>query len=241
MPLSLNEAIENLYAIFARYGLHAPVRGCDCCVLPEDIARIQARPLRKLNAIDLEKYAHKALTTWGEVNDLKHFLPRLFELAGHQLLQGGRDFDEPILFSKLAYGEWHTWPEPEQRSLRDFMFALWQEALKEERNVDDILTAIGVTKTPLEPFLDEWLQSTSKFAVKNLISFGQDSLQYLTQQGSLKNYLWNDVPAQSQTLKHWLLAEPTLQHIEKYAIENTEDPVAEQALDLATYLRNTRE
>lgn len=244
MPPSLNQAIQKLYTTFARYGLHAPITGWR--IAPEDIHRIQAKSLKNLAAADLEKYSGKALTTWGEVKDLKHFLPRLLELAATQELDSGPHAFAShylcieILFSKLTYGEWLTWPQAEQQSLLDFMLAFWQASMNDERDISKILTAIGTTNTPLEPFLNDWLQNTAKFATKNLVNFAEQNLGGLTRNGSHRDCFWSDLPHQSQTLTHWLLAEPTLQHLENFAIENAEDPEAERALDLAGYLRNLR-
>ncbi len=35
----------------------------------------------KLNEDDLSRFTGKAMTTWGNANDYKHFLPRIFELT----------------------------------------------------------------------------------------------------------------------------------------------------------------
>jgi hypothetical protein len=78
---ALAAAVAGLYAAFARYKLHHPVTGCPCCTSAEDDRRVQSKPMHQLEAADLERYAFKAVTTLGTVDDLKHFLPRLLELA----------------------------------------------------------------------------------------------------------------------------------------------------------------
>src|SRR5690348_8193737 len=73
-------AVEHLYSVFKRYPLRTTVTGCPHCVFPTDNDRLHSKPLEKLTAHDLVKYAQKAVTTWGGVDDLRHFFPRLAEL-----------------------------------------------------------------------------------------------------------------------------------------------------------------
>jgi len=77
----LNASIEKLYATFARYPLRASMDACPCCVTDEDMGRLCSKELRGLEENDISLYAYKAMTTWGDVEDFKHFLPRIFELA----------------------------------------------------------------------------------------------------------------------------------------------------------------
>src|SRR5688572_11844593 len=78
---ALAEAIEALYVAFGRYTLHHPVVGCPCCTSAEDDRLVRSKPLRRLTAADLERFAFNAVSTLGTVGDFKHFLPRLLELA----------------------------------------------------------------------------------------------------------------------------------------------------------------
>lgn len=76
---ALASAIDDLYATFANYRVDR-VEGCPCCVSAEDIQRLHSRRLRDLTGEDLSRFAFKALSTWGTLADLKHFLPRILEL-----------------------------------------------------------------------------------------------------------------------------------------------------------------
>ena len=76
----LRTVIESLYEIFATYPLRADTNACACCHSAYDAQRLHMKPLRKLNADDWRQYAGDALFVWGEVDDFKHFLPRIFEL-----------------------------------------------------------------------------------------------------------------------------------------------------------------
>ena len=79
--VALAAALERLYLVFRSYGLKPHIEGCPCCVYDEDQDRVRSRSLRALTAEDFDTYASKALTTWGDADDLRHFLPRLLELV----------------------------------------------------------------------------------------------------------------------------------------------------------------
>ena len=77
----LHESIEQLYAALEKYPLNCKMNGSP---LYHDLARwnqvLSAKSLRNLSVDDLRIYYFKAMTTWGDINDFKHFLPRIFEL-----------------------------------------------------------------------------------------------------------------------------------------------------------------
>src|SRR4051794_20200880 len=87
---ALHMSIEALYSVFSAYPLRPHVMGCPCCVSEKDNHDLHARPLREFTCEHLRRYAFKAMTTWGKVEDFKHFLPRIFELSS--LPDGRFDF-----------------------------------------------------------------------------------------------------------------------------------------------------
>ena len=107
---SLVEAVEKLYTVFSRYPLRKHVEGCPCCVNETDKDLLESKPLRQLTLSDLGRYAFKAMTTWGDENDFRHFLPRIFELL---VSDGELGWDEEVMLGKLAIAEWKRWPEDE--------------------------------------------------------------------------------------------------------------------------------
>lgn len=110
MTEELKSAIERLYQTFAVYPCKPAMEGCPCCVSGADKEKIHSKPLRQLEEGDLSRYAHKAMTTWGDTEDFKHYLPRIFELLTTT------DFivDTFITLDKLEYGQWNNWPENER-------------------------------------------------------------------------------------------------------------------------------
>ena len=148
---SLEDAIERLYGVFARYRRPAVVEGCPCCVGAADQAKLHARPLRALGEEELRRYAFKALTTWGTEDDLRHFLPRILELVA----SSGLGVDPQTVLGKLAYGHWERWPEDERAAIRAFLDAWLEETL--ERGCGwtliDVVSSIRRTGGELAPLL----------------------------------------------------------------------------------------
>ncbi|MGH9628063.1 MAG: hypothetical protein ACRD7E_06950 [Bryobacteraceae bacterium] len=63
------------------------------------------------------------MTTMGGVDDFLYFLPRILELLPDD------DFvayiDREVVFDKLRYGKWETWPADEQAAMRDYLRWAW--------------------------------------------------------------------------------------------------------------------
>ena len=87
MTDSLQAAIEGLYAAFARYPLRAHIDGCPHCDLGAAERGLHARPLRDLREDDLGRYPFKAMSTFGNVDDFRHFFPRIAELITYDALE----------------------------------------------------------------------------------------------------------------------------------------------------------
>jgi len=153
---ALAAAIEGLYEMFSAYPLAAKIDGCPCCVSDQDESSLHRKPLHELTAEDLSRYAFKALTTWGTKNDFKHFLPRLFELVPEP--EGITwELDIEVLFGKLRYGKWETWPEGEQKAIRRYLVSLCRFALSlpaDDYMVDEYLGGIEQAEDDISSYLD---------------------------------------------------------------------------------------
>ncbi|MEV0459573.1 hypothetical protein [Catellatospora methionotrophica] len=77
----LRSAVERLYEVMARHPRPGSIAFCDHCVSHEENARLLRVPLRQLTADDLDRYAWKSMSTWGDEADFRHFLPRLLDLV----------------------------------------------------------------------------------------------------------------------------------------------------------------
>lgn len=130
--LKLSQQIDGAYDVFARYGRPlfldaSPLR--DPKLL---LNQLSSKPLRLLDARDVQEYALSALTTVGTIEDYKHFLPRLLELA----TEPGA-VEPQMIALKLEMAAWRTWPKNEQRSLEEIFIHACTDAFK--RHTDDVL------------------------------------------------------------------------------------------------------
>lgn len=81
MPPKSRRLLDDTYKVFARYRrplvLHAsPLRDAE-----KLLKRLTSKSLRSLKVANVQEYASAALTTVGSVENYKHFLPRLLDLA----------------------------------------------------------------------------------------------------------------------------------------------------------------
>jgi hypothetical protein len=107
--------IEALYKVFAKYPIVEKIEGCPHCKLESAEKGLHCRPLRELTWDDLGVYPFKAMTTFGDVNDFKHFLPRILELHIKDCDSERYDFD--VFLSKLKYAGWEKWEENERNTI----------------------------------------------------------------------------------------------------------------------------
>jgi hypothetical protein len=197
------------------------------------VALLYARPLQELSAVDLEKYAFKAMTTWGDSDDFKHFLPRIFEL----LTVPPEDtlaVEPEIAIGKLAYARWKEWPENEQVAIVNFLKAWmhWRLVSKfnhySNRRVSNCLESIAIVEENFAPYLAIW--RVDFFALKQarlntaaFLDFSQEALY----EG---RFAWTANPTQAGQVINWLLEPEVLPLMEKTVFEflapsNPVDPI----------------
>ncbi|MEO4005260.1 hypothetical protein [Flavobacterium sp. CAU 1735] len=174
MADKLKTAIERLYATFSCYPANGTMEGCPCCVSATDKEKIHTKPLRQLDGEDLSRYAFKAITTWGNTDDFKHYLPRIFELLSTT------DFivDTFVVLGKLNYANWKTWPAEEQKAINDFLMAWWIDSIKHQNYFNnDLFIEIYKLFEVINPLLDNWRITFDNNSFKNLIDL-LDSYYY---------------------------------------------------------------
>jgi hypothetical protein len=148
--------LKRLYQVFSRYPHPSGMEGCPCCTSPGDARPMLSVPLQRIPPESLEKFAFKALTTWGMVDDYKYFLPRILELS----LSGLLVCDLEIVLGKLAYGGYRSWPSAEQQAVEEIILSCWRgclaefdrQTLKGMYNADSLLCG-AAQFTDVTPFL----------------------------------------------------------------------------------------
>ncbi|MER5622791.1 hypothetical protein ABT061_17300 [Streptosporangium sp. NPDC002544] len=152
----LDTALENLYRTFSRYPLPEDSSICDHCVSPESIQAARVAPLRALSASALKPYAANALSTWGDIRDFKHYLPRLLELLISEELDGFYG----DMFARVLGGRWRSWPQDEQDTFVAAIDAWWRFTLHHYPRGIDVLEVlkiiVGEFGLDLRTYLAAW-------------------------------------------------------------------------------------
>ena len=228
----LRAAIEDLYNTFASYPLRADTDACPCCHSTRDEERLHQKPLRKLGKEDLEKYAFDALNVWGDEDDFKHFLPRIFELE----VEYGDDFLDPqVALGKLKRAEWRYWPELEQRSIEEFLKNVWSSVIRTVShedlvtawNVDDWLCGIALADWNVTPYLDAWLAADETITNLNLAAFIANT--DFAEPNSHGQAYWGGHDDQFEKVKNWVRGDAVRSRMSRVAKEYGDCEFVERA------------
>lgn len=153
MKTNLEIATENLYKTFNSYSLEGNLRerSCSCCVSDKDIKLLLSKDLLSISEDEIRYYMKKAVTTYGNINDYKHFLPRILEL-----LQFDENdlLDDFLTFEKLHYTNWYTWNKTEIDAIEKYFIALWIKIMNDkdaffsqiENGLDFMISYVGLEK-----------------------------------------------------------------------------------------------
>lgn len=222
------QASARLYTVFARYPARRTMKACSCCVSREAIVALTMVPLRSLSAMDLERYCFKAMTTWGESEDFRYFLPRLLELCVVE--PGSYAVNVDTICRKLAYAHWIEWPDEERQAILDYLLVFWQLLLESEPYhfkclVGEYLKALSQILEDLSPFLRLWRQNEAAAALCALANFINESEDI----NGMSHWL-SLLPgsSQAQQIIAWLLELETRQWLENGFFRSQESTFADE-------------
>ena len=216
----LTEAIQELYRVFKPYQVRRHPEGCPCCVSDADKRRLFSKPLAELSPDDLGRFAWKVLTTWGTVEDLKHFLPRLLELIA---IDECAPFEREVLLGKLRLGVWNSWPQRERDSIENYLNAIWSDCLDSEAGtvwLDELLCGLGNTVDDLSPFLKAWAMCRLGTGYAHLVAFIDWNATTLLKRKHLTNLFWSDAGEQMTQAVQWLTSRETVRSLEQIFAED---------------------
>jgi len=208
---AMHLAIERAYDVFARYARPAvleasPVKNADAILRSLSLA-----PLRDLSEDKVGPYAGSALYTVGNVQDYKHFLPRILEIA----FAGSRGWVgcvPPAIANHLVYARWRDWPTKEVDAVRLAFQEGWTLARDQNpngaRNASEWLCALSILEEPIDDLLDDWLDTPSVNAVLQLADFvGSAPTEMFGRIGDAA--YWSSVDeGRRQKVASWMLTDP---------------------------------
>ena len=198
-------AIAGLYDELGDGPLGRPLYGCEHCADAVTLERWAVTPLRQLRAEELENYLYSAMTTIGDEEDFKHFVPRLFELA---VGDGGfLDITFEELGTQLTRARWQEWPDRQRLRVRNALEALWKTLQADEYDesaVDSIVCGIALAKFDMLALLTDWQKASAPISRANLKRFMEHNRDSLKEKRRLANAFWDDSPAQEVIVADWL-------------------------------------
>lgn len=226
------QRLQVIYSIFSVYPRKPFLEGCPHCLGKEARFHPHRAPLRELTADDLGGFAEKAMTTWGDSADYRHFLPRIVELS---LTEGRHPGLEPWhIGSKLAYANWSQWPGRERDCLIRFMRSAWHAVIAfppdspsslstgpVQWSVVEALSLQANAQGDIGPLLEIWRSSTDIAAQLHLSTLARDSADHLAKERDFP-FAQFESPAAREQLRNWMM-EPALVSGLMEAFENELD------------------
>ena len=234
-PPTLESAVARLYLVFEKYPANPDMDFCDHCISKKEILELAATPLRSLSPELADDFTSSALFTLGSVADLKHFLPRLMELAA---LDSGFLSQMESLFGRLRHGEWMKWPAGEIAAVRELFHAFWLRQISDASEFSETaICAIAQAEDDLRPYLDTWLADDSLVAAYHLADFINDNLTPMVKKRRLGNPWWKEREAQELQVRAWLSSAAVKTKLETVAVANSDSPMAEKIMEAAQLLQ----
>lgn len=204
----LQRAIDRCYDAFAAYP--EPLN-LDASPLRDPIQilkNLTSAPLGQLSGESIESYAGFAMTTVGGVEDYKHFLPRILELAVEGSFLGT---EPPIIGQRLKLGEWLEWPAYEQEAVGDLFIEAWKQVLLEHPDdevAEDWLCGIANLNLDVSAALEVWDETPSVNATLQLAEFCLTEAGSVFEEDAEERGYWSyPSEANVRLVRTWLLGD----------------------------------
>jgi hypothetical protein len=231
----LQQSVRDLYRVFGHYRLNRNMPSDGLFpTTAEDYALIN-KFLNELTGDDFGRYIWKAMTTLGTVEDFKHFLPRLCELA---VAAADSPVDVWCLSTKLRYGNWQMWRERERSAIAAFMLALFRASLYEylsPKRPDEVLHDLAEATDDLAPFLAAWEEDRSLSEVLHLADFITSQATALHWHGEVRLFDSKQQSAPDPQVTAWLQQESHRIALEDAFFEHSDGPYAQLLSDAIQY------
>ena len=161
------------YSVFAAVPRPRSLHGSPLRDVDKILRDITSAPLRRLTHDQLGLFATCAITTVGEPEHYRHFLPRILELA--ILRRPDMGFEAWVIAGKLEMAGWRSWPREEREAVEAVFRAAFLRAIEmdtdEERRADDWLCGICRLGLDPAPSLAAWRASPTVNAALQLADF----------------------------------------------------------------------
>lgn len=236
MSKTLDQAIENLYKVFRKYPVNLNMDGSPLYrELEQWNKTLTSKNLRSLSDEDLRIFHFKVMSTWGNIEDFKYYLPRIFEL----LTKVPNEFEEYVALSKLNYGNWRTWPLDEQQVIDDYLLALWESLVN--RNplevggiLDDYIAAIADLCKNFNELLAIWEVFDTEYSVENLVVYLRCNKEILLEQKTLPGFC--ESKNKGEIFYKWITSAKVIKILSNEFFEYYDKHFAEELSDIIQIL-----
>ncbi len=211
MTHELHEAIERLYSVFSTYGPVQEMEFCPCgCTKSDAIDPLLHRTAISMDFSELADYSFSAMTTQGSVQNFKYLLPRLLQGIAAEEYR----YNTEILFGKLKYAKFLSWPSVEIDAVSGFMEQIWKLAIQSYPvnpvlpaffEIETLLSSIAQTGVAISPYLQIWSETNTVAATKHLLHFITVHGEEFANGRTLTAAFWASAPDQALELRRWLL------------------------------------
>jgi hypothetical protein len=221
------QALENLYAVFAKYPLK-DMECCDCgCDRTVNKRVLMTTPLRQIEEDAIGYYAFKATYTMGDLADFKHFLPRIFEFL--------YEVDTRIVLKKLDENDFESWETAEINALKGYLKYWLMKMIKNHYINEEFITGLA-NKIDLKTIFYSWLNFKEATAISNLTTFingHYHDVIHKNRFGELKNNEYELV----SMLKSWFHSKELKERLENayYEVMDKNEDLAKQ-IEEADYI-----
>lgn len=185
------EALNSCYKAFSslpppRKLNHSPA--IDDSQIPPALTSL---PLQSIPVEDVVWYAEKALTTVGDKDDYRFFLPRILEATVTQYA-----IEPQTVANRLITAEWNDWPGDKYETVRDVFERAFLFSLKPQRNIylspSDWLCALAILKLDTLAFLLHWHDAKTQNAFINMAELINDNSQAIRDLKPIQEGYWNE-------------------------------------------------
>lgn len=220
---SFHSARRDLFEAFDAEPFDAAMRRCGHCVSDDEVAALGA-PVAAIDPELLGRFVVKAGTTWGGPHDLRRVAPRALMLAADGRLPVSRG----LLWEKLGWAGWPTWPADQATAVHRFLLAEWTRLLgatpRPAHSAHGWLRQVACATGDLTPFLAAWNESISpiakaprrRAAILHLTALLVDSELRPDFPGTVATVLGDD-PGAAEQLTGWLTGADTERELRRAA------------------------
>lgn len=168
------KSILELYNAFSNYKYNKNMTFCEHCNEGEDVKKLGNKELLNLNGSDLNYYISSAILTMGDVNDYKHFLPRILHLF--IIEEESLAVDLEIVGKRLSELNWKLWPKSESEIIEIILEEQFYDLMKrytpsENRSYGlyDWMTMISLCESDITDYVNIFEKSKDIIKIKYMI------------------------------------------------------------------------